>query len=233
MGTVIETDAAVDYATEIATPAAQASAWYLMGGTQDATLRNLADPTRPATPSKALPVVAPGYVTLGGNAADAQIATGVAEPNDFTLFMVARASAGTDSIRAISSFVSNPAAGASLRFSSGSILAGRQTDAFSTAVLAVPDRTTWALYVARFTRSGEIYFADLTRGRTATVTTAAQVPSTVPFSLGSNPGAPAAGATADMALAAIYPLALSEAQIGEVAAFIRSEMAITLPGVAV
>ncbi len=233
MGTIIETDAAVDYATEIVTPVMQASAWYLLGGTQDASLSNLANPALPALPvGTALPIAA-GFVTVGPGAA--QINTRVVEAAEMTFFAVARAAASANQVRMITNYRADAAAGGnagrSFLMRSTAAVMLQQTTTVEDISTPVGDRTVWAIYAGRATMTSvDIY--DLTRNTKASKATAAHVVSSYPFHLGFMPGATGSDTTpVDLALAAIYPAALTDAQIAEVATFIRSEMGYTLPGV--
>lgn len=240
MGTIIETDITLPDTGEIVTPVIQALAWYELGVDAATGLRNLANPAAPGALTNAF-VGTAGYQTLGGNANDGRVNTGLLQPADFTMFCVSRVTPGQQTAgdtRVVGSFIQSESAGLSLRYNatgtSISIVRGRGTSqslASPSLSLTGGDTAVWRLFAFRELGT-TLRLQDLTKTATLETANADGVASTGNFWLGANP-APASGGTADLALFALYDRALTDAEIGEVAAFIRSEIAITMPGVTV
>ncbi len=237
MGTIIETDATVDYSGEIVTPVIQALGFYEPGGDAASSLRNLARPALPALLTSGAFTGGAGYMTLGGNAIDARIDTQIGEPDAMTIFCVSRQASSGD-VRVVSDYNTN--SGVAVRYSSGNRLFfligdGSGAGTSYSGYAALPD-AGWVLWCLTVPKAGEglARLTDLTRGSpvTISISSAARAKSSSTFRLGANP-TPTVGGTVDVALTAIYDRVLTDAEIAEVAAFIRAEMAITLPGVTV
>ena len=243
MGTIIETDADVADTGEIITPAVQALAWYDLGESAALSLRNLADPANAPALVNAF-AGADGYMTLGGNSGNARINTRIQPPDGFTAFLVVRRSEGSPStdVRFFSNYssVAGVNSGATIRFPAAGGIAYSHGAGGTALVGSVPatdppmDPYEWRLLVINVDAGATMGVRDLTDGvgNLSGLGITTGLPPVAPIWLGSNP-VPVTGGLVDIAIAAIYPGDLSAAQIDEVASFIRSEIEIKMPGVAV
>lgn len=229
MGTLIETDVTVADTGEILTPVVQALGWYDYGGTAAASLRNLAVPANPAA-AVGSPAYAPTYATFG---ASSSIDSKIFSTDDMTLFAVVKTSSAEQNCRFFSDFDNSITAdqkGFAFRYSNTtlSLLHADGDNTPITLTLATTGRTAWRTAACRIgIAPGELTLFDLTAGTKSTSAPANLKRSALPIRLGAAPLTSTNG-DSDFAYQAIYPGRLTDAQIAEVATFIRSEFAIKM-----
>lgn len=234
MSTVIETNAAVDYTGEIITPVKQALLWFDLGDTLARSLQNLAQPDIAASVLVIAPDISASYVSFHDRTTQAKkINTSLADDTGkITAFVVARKTETTGFFRPISNFIAT--GGFSIRLADGAVAANCFNTTLRTVSLSGANTAEWGLYAARWdSETGEVLIRDYTNGtETVTILDAPLALSASAFAMGGNPGH-LASTPGDAAIAAVYQGILTDAEMAEVVAFIRSEMAIKLPDVTI
>lgn len=228
-------------------PATSLLGWWYLGGNVGQSVKNWANINAPATPIGS-PTFVSNYVSTDGGLSGSvkSFSSNVADQTNLTLFAVARSNGplngGFSNVALINALQSGPAAsgfyGCNLSFNgSAGPTAGIPTCGVSynnagaaggaNASLAAMNITIFKCYAARLTSAGIPKVFNLTDGtsNTGAALPGATLPSAVPIEIGSSPHRVASG-PADMALAAIYNAALTDADITTVVyPFIKTAMA--------
>lgn len=232
MGAVIESDTDVADSGEIITPVTQALAWYDYTTPASVALRNLAVPSNPPA-AIGTPVFTSTHATFG---ATSSIDSKIVSLDDMTLFAVVRTSSSEQNCRFFGDFdnsINADQKGFSFRYSNASLslLHGDGDNTPVSLTLATSGRTAWRAVACRIgIAPGELTLFDLTAGTKSTSAPTNLKRSALGIRLGAGP-LPATNGDVDFAYQAIYPGRLTDAQVAEVAAFIRSEFAIKMAAI--